>query len=586
MKQSFINFKNWLKDFFLNNETKKTLSEVDRLNIRLKELFKLNEGFVVALNGEWGVGKTHFWNKFIEENFTTEEERKNIAYVSLFGKDKLTDIESDIIMQVSRIAKIKGYLDNSIGSIGYAGFKVSNVLSLISKVDFKNIVICFDDFERKSSKIDSKDILGLISQFKEQKNCKVIMIYNQIEIGDKKILSDYKDKAIDYELHYKPTVEESYKTVSKKLKVFNDYPLEYLKSKGINNIRVIKRLINALNDFEFIAIKLENNKDIEEEIVSSIMKLAVVNAKYNDFDLHNTIEYVREKRFGDKKSNFVENKEIENMLFLLGVNNDYFFTNDLLENINYYIKNSIINKENLVEIVNQKLEQKEQRVMARKISTIYSKYNYDLKYSNESFVKDMFSLLQEAGENVVDTINSVESFMYYIEEMQKIDNDSKYKEFAIGKIKLYIDLMYETNIRELQAFGKLQRIKDFDSSLEDYINEKDNAKNQSQIKSKEDIINLFNQPIINRSWGNEPDLLASINKTTYKKYIEESPVFFSEAMSFVRWTQGFAGNSGFEEAVDRIIEAFKELSNNPEYNSKVAKVLNYMIIKKEKEKED
>lgn len=55
-------------------------------------------------------------------------------------------------------------------------------------------------------------------------------------------------------------------------------------------------------------------------------------------------------------------------------------------------------------------------------------------------------------------------------------------------------------------------------------------------------------------------------------------------MSFVRWTQGFAGNSGFEEAVDRIIEAFKELSNNPEYNSKVAKVLNYMIIKEKKKK--
>ena len=122
--------------------------------------------------------------------------------------------------------------------------------------------------------------------------------------------------------------------------------IEYLKSKGINNIRVIKRLINALNDFEFIAPKLKDNQDIEEEIVSSIITLAVVNAKYNDFDLHNTIEYVREKRFGDKKSNFLENKEIENILFLLGVNNDYFFTNDLLENINYYIKNSIINKEN------------------------------------------------------------------------------------------------------------------------------------------------------------------------------------------------------------------------------------------------
>ncbi len=584
MKKSIINLKNWFKEFLLNNETKHTLSEVDKLNIRLKELFKLNEGFVVALNGEWGVGKTHFWNKFIEENFTSEEDKKNIAYVSLFGKDKLSDIETDIIMQVSRTAKIKNFLDSRIGSIGYAGIKVSNVLSLIPKGDFKNIVICFDDFERKSSKIDSKDILGLISQFKEQKNCRIIMIYNQTEIGDKKILSDYKDKVIDYELHYKPTVEESYKTVSKRLKVFNDYPLRYLKSKGINNIRVIKRLINALNDFEFISQKLKDNKDIEEEIISTIIKLSVVNAKYSDFDLHKTIEYVKDKRFADKKSPFIEDKEVENILFLLGVDNDYFFTNDLLENINYYIKNSIVNKEDLVEIMNKKFEQEEQRIISSKISAIYSKHNYDLKYSNDSFVKDMFNLLKEAGENVVETINSVESFMYYIEEIQKIDNDKKYKDFAIEKIKVYIDLMYETdNIRELQAFGKLQKIKNFDTSLEDYITEKDNSRNQNQVKSKEDIIKLFNQPIINRSWGNEPDLLASINQATYKKYIEESPEFFSEAMSFVRWSQGFVNNSGFEESVNKIIEAFKELNKNPEYTSQVTKALNYMITKKEKE---
>ena len=88
MKQYFINFRNWLKEFFLDIKIEQSLSEVEKLTVRLKELFELNESFVVALNGEWGVGETHFWNKFIEENFTTEEERKNIAYVSLFGKDK------------------------------------------------------------------------------------------------------------------------------------------------------------------------------------------------------------------------------------------------------------------------------------------------------------------------------------------------------------------------------------------------------------------------------------------------------------------------------------------------------------------
>lgn len=71
-------------------------------------------------------------------------------------------------MQVSRAANVKEYLNNSLGSFGVSGINVSNVLSLMPKSDFKNIIICFDDFERKSKKLDSKDILGLIYQFKEQ----------------------------------------------------------------------------------------------------------------------------------------------------------------------------------------------------------------------------------------------------------------------------------------------------------------------------------------------------------------------------------------------------------------------------------
>ena len=142
-------------------------SEVDKVNGRLKDLFELDESFVIALNGEWGIGKTHFWNKFVEENLTEKLVRKEVAYVSLFGKNTLSDIESDIVMQVSQTEKIKSFLGSSIGSLGFAGLKVSNILSLIPKSDFKDIVICFDDFERKSNKLETKDILGLIYQFKE-----------------------------------------------------------------------------------------------------------------------------------------------------------------------------------------------------------------------------------------------------------------------------------------------------------------------------------------------------------------------------------------------------------------------------------
>jgi hypothetical protein len=560
-----------LKGFFLQNNSN-LLSEVDKLNIRLKELFKLDEGFVVALNGEWGIGKTHFWNAFIEKNLIKEQEEKKIAYISLFGKDKLSDIESDIILQVSKRAKIKENLDKYIGSIGIYGAKISSLVALIPKSDFRDTIICFDDFERKSKKIDSADILGLITQFKEQKNCKIIMIYNEIEILDKKVLSNYKDKVIDYELHYKPTVKESYLTVSSRLKAFTSYPLKYLNSKGINNIRVIKRLINSLNDFEFLASELIDYPIIEEEIIYNLMRLSTVNAKYSDFDLNKLIKYVEKKRLSENKKFDIDN-EFENMLYLLDINNDYFFSNEILENIIYYIKNSIIDKESLLKIIKEKKLNYEKDKIGIEVRNVYLEYTYNLKYDSNKFVKDMSEILEKGGDSIVEIVG-VESFMYYIEEMDRINNQVKYKQLGIEKIKLYLDYIYLNNrVRELQSFGKLTKIKEFDSSLDKYIEEKEEKIKSKKVQSEEDIIKLFTDPVIKSSWGIEPELLANIDKEVYKKYIEESPNFFMEAVDFVSWTKGFSNGSGFEESVKKIIETFEELKSVPEYTDKINRVL-------------
>jgi uncharacterized protein YydD (DUF2326 family) len=71
---------------------------------------------------------------------------------------------------------------------------------LLDKQDFKDIIVCFDDFERLSSSMELKEVLGLISELKEQKNCSVVMILNEDELRDnKETLDKYKEKLIDYE---------------------------------------------------------------------------------------------------------------------------------------------------------------------------------------------------------------------------------------------------------------------------------------------------------------------------------------------------------------------------------------------------
>jgi hypothetical protein len=60
-------------------------------------------------------------------------------------------------------------------------------------------------------------------------------------------------KLIDYEFSYDPRPFESLEILQDKLTAFKDYPLQhYLTEHKVNNIRVISRIINALNDFSFI----------------------------------------------------------------------------------------------------------------------------------------------------------------------------------------------------------------------------------------------------------------------------------------------------------------------------------------------
>jgi hypothetical protein len=80
------------------------------------------------------------------------------------------------------------------------------------------------------------------------------MILNEDELRvNKETLDKYKEKLIDYEFSYAPRPFELLEILQDKLTAFKEYPLQdYLTKHKINNIRVISRIINALNDFSFI----------------------------------------------------------------------------------------------------------------------------------------------------------------------------------------------------------------------------------------------------------------------------------------------------------------------------------------------
>lgn len=216
---------------------------------------------VLALKGAWGTGKTYTWKRLIRDlSKTIQLPTHRYSYVSLFGVNSLQDfkfllfqqsVPSDIIDQE---ASISSFRDNAIGfseSFGRKGFgwfeklpvikDFSSEMRSLAFLSLRNTLICIDDLERKGYGLKVGDILGLISQLKEEKNCKVALIMNDngFDASDFKEFEKYREKVIDIELRFDPTVQECIEIA------FDDNEETDLKLKariaqlGIKNIRLI-----------------------------------------------------------------------------------------------------------------------------------------------------------------------------------------------------------------------------------------------------------------------------------------------------------------------------------------------------------
>jgi len=243
---------------------------------RLKEIFIKNEnkGIAIAITGSWGVGKTFFWNEYRE----SYKLKNKYVYVSLFGLESLSDLKTHIYSNIENNHSalevprwIRG-LPSILKDTRISQFGISAPAKVFDSLMFnqvKEAVICFDDFERMSNKLDIKDVMGLANQLKLEKNCQIILILDEdkAEGENKKKYAEYKEKLIDEEIKI-TSVEPLIRVNAKDI----DEPLVSLMVKfadelEIHNFRFFQKVIKLYKAFR---------KQLSEEVADSTKEIILI----------------------------------------------------------------------------------------------------------------------------------------------------------------------------------------------------------------------------------------------------------------------------------------------------------------------
>lgn len=249
---------------------------------------EISYGKVIMLSGEWGSGKTHFWYDS-EQSMKSklDEKLKANIYVSLYGKTSIQEIESEVFTKAyykskgkdndekdaieklsSTFSRLSSYIDD------VSPVKVTPVVDFLKDLKgtsqqngaekfMKNgLIVCFDDFERKSSEINLNDLFGFITNLSLQYKATIIIILNDdvFESKEKTIFSTVKEKTVSKYLKFSPKCEELFEIIfkDKKYEKIRSYEINLKKlfcEVGIINARILIQLLDNL--LEWIPCKIE-----------------------------------------------------------------------------------------------------------------------------------------------------------------------------------------------------------------------------------------------------------------------------------------------------------------------------------------
>lgn len=526
----------------------------------LKRFFKEDEYKVLAIKGDWGTGKTYYWNKFYKEN-------RNIlnkiaySYVSLFGINDLHELKRQVFSRHVPISekKIKRQIQNlkRIPS-GLKLFKIPYIEKSQSIFEYfedkfiKDFLICFDDVERKENSISLSALLGFISFLKDNKNCKIILIFNDAKLSDESVsdLKEYREKVIDLEIKYNPTISDNLSLVFEP-GLYDEIPAVFQLLK-LNNIRIMQRVKWALNYFEeYLGPKfphIENN---------FYRKIAILTCIYHSFSDRIGIEEVLSTNYYSMALN--RNVEEEKRLSIL---RDVQYRPDMFDTIIAdYLINGHIDENYAKSILEKANESYRKGSIEDELHNIYELYTSNFNITQNQFVDKLFGFIKSNIEDL-----SLRQAVGSLDFLKKIKPDLEIEDVLDQCIDKYINAGGEFGLNEKHVLR-----------LPCYVEDKLEIKLKNN-KQEYSLHELMDKLAGSDSWDSTDIIkLSAYTKDDYYKWMIEA-----KETKLLRKVERFFDRFGTNEKASAIIKeiegALRKISEESQLNKfRIENIIGYKL---------
>lgn len=247
--------------------------------------------YALLIDGKWGEGKTHFLKNSIATKINENSSVEYLfIYISLNGIEDTKSITDEIISKLlfpteSKTGKIvSSVLISSFEALKNKVGLSNNKLKLAEAIKLDNTILCFDDLERISSKLQIEDVLGYINtNFVEHNNINTIIVCDKSKIKEsvdkEKSFDIIKEKVIGRTITFEYHIDDVIKLF--KSEIIKNNEIFYIKHEQTFKDFFHKSKIKNLRTVFFIAYNFNKiipciDENFEDETIHNVINFILV----------------------------------------------------------------------------------------------------------------------------------------------------------------------------------------------------------------------------------------------------------------------------------------------------------------------